>query len=124
MAPIVFWVVGCAWLATGLFVFAAPADFFVLTPGVAATGPYNPHFVRDVGLAFIVSGGAVLWGVWRHVRSAVVIGAAWPAAHALFHAQHLLAHGAAMSLPAMAFEVGLVITAPLAVFLLAVFRRR
>ena len=55
-------------------------------PGVHDTGPYNPHFVQDIGLAFIVAGGALLAAVWRpSLWPAAVTGAAFLIAHAGLH---------------------------------------
>jgi len=48
-------------------------------------GPFNIHFVKDVGLAFLASGGAMLWGAWRDHRSVAISGSTWPLLHALFH---------------------------------------
>ena len=41
-------------------------------PGVTATGAYNPHFVRDIGAAFLVAAGGLGWFAWRPVQG-------WPA---------------------------------------------
>ncbi|MBS0360367.1 MAG: hypothetical protein JSR98_03220 [Proteobacteria bacterium] len=30
--------------------------WYGVVPGVIATGPYNPHFVRDIGAAYLVVG--------------------------------------------------------------------
>lgn len=45
------------------------------------TGPFNSHFVRDIGLIFLASGVALMLGA-RKGRDAAVsaaAGAAWPA---------------------------------------------
>jgi hypothetical protein len=39
----------------GVFMLAWPAVWYGLTPGVAETGPFNPHFARDVGGAYLVA---------------------------------------------------------------------
>jgi hypothetical protein len=53
---------------------------------VNETGPFNPHFVRDVGAAFLVAGGGLLWYA-RDVRArpAALAGAGFLALHALIH---------------------------------------
>lgn len=70
---------------------AAPGDWYAATPGVALTGPFNPHFVVDIGFAFLVAAGgfaayairpALGWGV-------AAMAAAWPALHGLFHLAHI-----------------------------------
>src|SRR3569833_355500 len=34
--------------------------WYGVVPGVTATGPFNPHFVRDIGSAYVVAGGSLL----------------------------------------------------------------
>lgn len=51
-----------AWLQTailggnGLVMLSAGLWWYGVVPGVTATGPYNPHFVRDIGAAYLVCG--------------------------------------------------------------------
>ena len=53
-----------AWLqatllgANGLAMLFAGLWWYGKAPGVTATGPYNPHFVRDIGAAYLVCGAA------------------------------------------------------------------
>lgn len=63
----------------------APQWWYGSTPGVAMMGPFNLHFIRDVALAFLVSGGALGWGYFKHDKTAMVFGALWPCLHAVFH---------------------------------------
>lgn len=58
--------------ANGIAMLAVPAIWYATVPGVADTGPFNPHFVRDVGSAYLVSGASLVW----LSRAAM----AWPAA--------------------------------------------
>lgn len=70
-------------------IFAGHA-WYESAPGVPSTGPYNPHFVVDIGLAFLVAAiGFGLWA-WRAAIGAGVVwmAAAWPALHAVFHLIH------------------------------------
>ncbi|WP_157691761.1 hypothetical protein [Noviherbaspirillum autotrophicum] len=69
--------------ANGFAMLAAPETWYATVPGVADTGPLNLHFVRDIGCAYLVSGGAFLW----LLRTA----SAWPAA--LAGSVFLLLHG-------------------------------
>lgn len=73
-------------LGNGLvMLFAGPAWYEVI-PGVTETGPFNPHFVQDIGIAFIVAGLALAARAWRpHYWPAAVAGAGFLAAHALLH---------------------------------------
>jgi hypothetical protein len=56
----------------GLAMLFAGAWWYGAVPGVTATGPYNPHFVRDIGAAYLVAGLA-------HAAFAIRPRAAWPA---------------------------------------------
>lgn len=72
--------------ANGTAMLLFPAAWYALMPGVSATGPFNPHFVRDIGAAYGIAGGGLIW-LSRSPQ-------AWPAAlagsgflllHALIH---------------------------------------
>ncbi|HEY8616387.1 hypothetical protein [Phenylobacterium sp.] len=56
-------------------------------PGVPQTGPYNPHFVMDIGAAYLVAAAGLGWFAWRP-------GQGWPAAAmaAGFLALHAAVH--------------------------------
>jgi len=73
-------------LANGLvMLFAGPA-WYERVPGVTETGPFNPHFVQDIGIAFVVAGLALGARAWRpRYWPAAVAGAGFLAAHALLH---------------------------------------
>ena len=34
----------------GLFMLLAPSTWYHFVPGVTHTGPFNQHFIRDIGL--------------------------------------------------------------------------
>lgn len=86
MRKIVAWVLGIGLAANGLAMLAAPAGWYVAVPGVAETGPFNPHFVRDIGAAYLVAGLAVIWfAIDRLARPAALAAAAFLAFHALVH---------------------------------------
>ncbi len=83
---IVAWIVGLVLIANGLTMLAVPESWYALVPGVPQTGPFNPHFVRDIGAAYLVAGGTLLWfAVDRSARPAALAGAAFLAIHALIH---------------------------------------
>jgi len=56
-------------------------------PGVTATGPFNPHFVKDIGAAYLVVALALAWRAARPAagQGAAVAGAGFLAFHALIH---------------------------------------
>jgi len=82
------------YLLNGAVMLAGPQTWYLGTPGVEATGPYNHHFIVDIGFAFLVSGGAMALGVWLRQRPLILAGLAWPALHAGFHIVLLVLHGA------------------------------
>ncbi len=74
-------------LANGLSMVAAPMDWYAAVPGVADTGPFNHHFVIDIGLAFMTSGGLMLAGsrAGGSRSNFALAGAILPALHAALH---------------------------------------
>jgi hypothetical protein len=73
-------------LLNGSVMFAAGSHWYNTVPGVTDTGPFNPHFVQDIGLAFLVAGLALGARAWRpRYWPAAVAGAGFLAAHALLH---------------------------------------
>src|SRR5450432_1447984 len=85
--------IGLANIANGLFMLFAPDQWFASVPGVPV--PFNPHFVMDIGMAYIASGAGLAFGSRMRRTSAVIAcaGAAWPVLHALIHIDGWLMHG-------------------------------
>jgi hypothetical protein len=78
---------GVAAGANGVYMLAAPEAWYLAVPGVTTTGPFNQHFIRDIGLIFLFVGAAFLTGA-ALPRYRVLLWAAptlWLAGHALFH---------------------------------------
>jgi hypothetical protein len=85
--------VGAGTLLNGLFMLVAPGQWFAAVPGVPV--PFNPHFVMDIGMAYLASGAGLMWGA-RAGRTAAIVagaGAVWPVLHALIHIDGWLMHG-------------------------------
>jgi hypothetical protein len=89
-----------------------PAGWYALVPGVPETGPFNAHFVRDIGAAYLVSGVAIAaLALDPRAGPAALAGALFLTLHALVHvadamagrahADHLLAELAGVYVPAM-----------------------
>jgi hypothetical protein len=78
-------VLGVLFSANGGVMLAAPEPWFARV--AASTGDFNPHFVRDVGVAYLTSGVATLWAArapqWRAPR--VAMAALFQAGHAAIH---------------------------------------
>ena len=58
-------VLGLVAEANGLFMLYSPNDWYFAVPGVTTTGPFNQHFIRDIGLIFLSVGTAFLVGTSR-----------------------------------------------------------
>lgn len=80
-------VLGLAAIANGLFMLISPEGWYVAVPGVTTTGPFNQHFIRDIGLIFELIGAAFLIGATRPDLRLFFWGAptVWLSGHALFH---------------------------------------
>jgi uncharacterized protein YjeT (DUF2065 family) len=67
------WLVTAIFTANGLMMLVVPELWYHTIPGVIDTGPFNAHFVRDIGIAYLVCGAAFGWLLRDFAR-------AWPAA--------------------------------------------
>ena len=80
-------VLGVAAEVNGLYMLYSPEAWYFAVPGVTTTGPFNQHFIRDIGLIFLFLGTAFLVGAARP-QYRIVLWAAptlWLWGHALFH---------------------------------------
>jgi hypothetical protein len=105
----------------GLVMLAAGAWWYGAVPGVPQTGPFNPHFVKDIGAAYLVIGAAFAWLAARpsaEARGAAAAGAAFLALHAGIHLAE--AAGAPAGLADLARDFpGVILPALLAVWVVA-----
>jgi len=62
-------------------------------PGVTATGPYNAHFIKDIGAAYLVVAGALAAFAWRPAVAwpALAAATAFLTLHAFIHVADALA---------------------------------
>lgn len=65
-------VLGALLAADAVVQLIAPFWWYGVVPGVTATGPFNAHFVRDIGAAYLVTAAGLAGYAWRGR-------AAWPA---------------------------------------------
>jgi hypothetical protein len=74
-------------LGNGLVMLAAPYPWYLAVPGVIQTGPFNDHFVRDIGATYLACGiGTLLGGLdLRRHAGAVAVAAGFQGVHALIH---------------------------------------
>lgn len=86
MARWLVWALDLALIANGAVMLALPAWWYGIVPGVADTGPFNPHFIRDIGAAYVVAGGGLVWFLLdQAARPAALLGCAFLSLHALIH---------------------------------------
>ncbi|MBB5519454.1 hypothetical protein [Amphiplicatus metriothermophilus] len=65
--------------------------WYARIPGVEHTGPYNPHFVADIGAAFLAAALGLAARAWRPgLWPAAAAGAAFVCFHALIHIAEML----------------------------------
>jgi hypothetical protein len=74
----------------GLVMLFAGRWWYAAVPGVIETGPYNSHFVMDIGASYLVVAGALVWRAARPAagQGAVVAAGAYLVFHALIHLTH------------------------------------
>jgi hypothetical protein len=73
-------------IVNGLVMLFASSLWWAHVAGARDTGPFNPHFVRDVGAAFLVAGVALAARAWREdYWLAALAGVGFLAVHALLH---------------------------------------
>ena len=54
----------------GLAMLFAGFWWYGAVDGVTETGPFNPHFVRDIGMAYLVTAGGLGWYALRPAQGA------------------------------------------------------
>jgi hypothetical protein len=71
----------------GLHMLTTPEAWYHRIPGVSLTGPMNPHFIRDIGCAYLVASTGLVWGLLRPARAwlAAAMGTAFVLMHAGVH---------------------------------------
>ncbi len=86
-------VLGVVMAANGLVMLFAGPWWYGVVPGVPATGPFNPHFVKDIGAAYLVVGASLGAFALRPGRAfaALIATAAFLTLHAAVHVGDALA---------------------------------
>lgn len=86
MRKAVLWTIAVLTLANGAVTVLAPERWWAGVPGVDETGPFNPHFVHDVGAAYVAAGLGLAWFAARpHERAAALVALGFLGLHAAFH---------------------------------------
>jgi len=79
------WITGIVCGINGLAMILTPFAWYRGVPGVADTGPFNPHFVRDIGCAYLLAGAALVLAGRGAAPGAAIPAAAFLVLHALVH---------------------------------------
>lgn len=80
-------ILGIGAALNGLYMLVSPANWYFAVPGVTASGPFNQHFIRDIGLIYLMVGTGFLIGSVRRQYRILLWATAtlWLGGHALFH---------------------------------------
>ena len=83
---------GLAALLNGTFMTLAPEAWYWLVPGVPERGPLNQHFLRDIGINYMLIGAAFVCGTLYPTQRLPLwaVPTAWLVGHALFHIWEVL----------------------------------
>ena len=54
LIPVLAGLLGVGLTGNGIFMLASPETWYFAVPGVTSTGPFNQHFLRDIGLIFVL----------------------------------------------------------------------
>lgn len=96
---LIVYLVAILQVANGLFMLFLPHDWYLAVPGVIETGPFNQHFVRDIGLGFLAAGSA-LWlaaGQPALTRPLVLVASVFLFGHALLHLAEIVTGGSGLA---------------------------
>lgn len=83
MTRIILWLAGLAYIINALVMWFAPHFWYESVPGITMMGPFNLHFIRDIGLVYLVGGAGLIYGIRN--PGIAVFAAIWPAFHAVYH---------------------------------------
>ncbi|TNE45772.1 MAG: hypothetical protein EP341_10450 [Sphingomonadales bacterium] len=80
-------------LANGLFMLTDPFGWYEAIGTVKATGPANAHFIKDIGIAYLVSGALIGFAAINPVLrwGSALVGVLWLGAHGVLHIYEVLA---------------------------------
>ena len=87
MGSVVRWLLPVFLGINGVVMLVMPGPWYDAVPGVTETGPFNPHFVRDIGAAYLACAAGLGWWAARRTGPA---GAVLPVA--VFLGLHMFVH--------------------------------
>lgn len=99
-------ILGIGAAANGVLMLFAGRRWYDTVPDVANTGPFNPHFVADIGAAYFAAGLALAARGWRpRYWPAAIAGAAFFLLHAAIHSYEIACGMAARPLNDVALVI-------------------
>lgn len=69
-------ILGSPLVLVASWMLVAPGGWFHVFPGVTLSGAFNPHLVRDLGVAFGIVGAGLVWSALRPLGAFPIILAA------------------------------------------------
>ncbi len=106
--------VGAFSLVNASYMWTVTQHWYDTIPGVVQTGPLNIHFARDVALAFLSSGMALIWAGGTCDRTAGFCGTAWLMLHAVYHVWIWIHRGVPLDVIALTNFAGILLPAGIA----------
>lgn len=93
---LILYAVAALQLANGSFMLFAPEQWYHAVPGVTKSGPFNPHFVRDIGLGFLSAGTALALAAKQPAIAGplILVASFFLFGHALLHLAELTLYSA------------------------------
>src|ERR1051325_6939002 len=80
-------VMALVFVANGVAMLGVPLTWYDTVPGVPTTGPFNPHFVCDIGAIYLMCAAGLGWFAWRPAQGwpAMAAAATWLTLHMAVH---------------------------------------
>jgi len=109
----------------GVHMLFAPEHWYHSIPSVPMTGPFNAHFVRDIGCAYLAAAVGLVFGLWRPVwlMPAGLTALVFLGLHAGIHVWEALEHTEAAAHSGVVDSLG-VYGPPVLALLVIIFARR
>ncbi|NWH07705.1 MAG: hypothetical protein HXY22_03490 [Alphaproteobacteria bacterium] len=98
-----------------------PEGWYAHTPGVSGTGPFNNHFITDIGFIYLTVAFAFAYAAIRpaQTKALLIFAALWPLLHALFHLSEWMHHGLPDGLALWTESLGVILPSALGAILAA-----
>jgi len=80
--------VGLAVAGNGVAMLLIGLAWYAAVPGATETGPFNAHFVKDIGAAYLTAGAGLVWLAWKgsaFARGAAIAGTTFLGLHGFIH---------------------------------------